>query len=83
MYELHVTRPALKDIASLPKEYAELVSRHIDELESNPRPPGSKRLQGRTDYSFRVGIYRILYEIDDERHIVTVFRVKHRRDVYR
>ena len=38
MYELRVTRPALKDIASLPKEYAELVSRHIDELENNPRP---------------------------------------------
>ncbi|MBP8947299.1 MAG: type II toxin-antitoxin system RelE/ParE family toxin [Candidatus Promineofilum sp.] len=28
-------------------------------------------------------MYRILYEIDDERHVVTVFRVKHRRDVYR
>ena len=83
MYELRVTRPALKDIASLPKEYAELVSRYIDELENNPRPSGAKRLQGRTDFSFRVGIYRILYEIDDEHRIVTVFRVKHRREAYR
>jgi len=30
-----------------------------------------------------VGVYRILYDIDDDAHIVTVYRVKHRREAYR
>ena len=83
MYKLHVLRRAIKDIAKLPPEYIRLVSQHIDELAEEPRPPGVKKLHGRSGYRIRVGIYRILYEIDDEAKIVTVYRVKHRRDAYR
>ncbi len=49
----------------------------------NPRPQNAKRLKGRTDYSLRVGVYRILYDIEDESKVVTVYRVKHRQDAYR
>ena len=83
MYRVRILRRAIKDIALLPKEYARLVSRRIDHLAEEPRPPDVKKLRGRTDYSLRVGVYRILYEIDDEVHIVTVYRVKHRREAYR
>ncbi|RME64398.1 MAG: type II toxin-antitoxin system RelE/ParE family toxin [Caldilineae bacterium] len=83
MYSVRILRQALKDIAGLPKGYASLVSEHIDSLQENPRPPGAKKLRGTTDYSLRVGVYRILYDIDDGRQIVTVYRVKHRRDAYR
>ncbi|MBA2594672.1 MAG: hypothetical protein H0U97_21500 [Gammaproteobacteria bacterium] len=31
----------------------------------------------------RVGVYRILYEIDDNTRIITVYRAKHRRGIYR
>jgi len=31
----------------------------------------------------RVGVYRVLYDVDDAERTVTVYRVKHRRDVYR
>jgi mRNA interferase RelE/StbE len=48
-----------------------------------PRPPDSKKLRGSTDYSLRVGTYRILYDIDDAARSVTVYRVKHRREAYR
>ncbi len=83
MYSVHILRRAIKDIADLPKGYARLVSQHIDRLEENPRPPDAKKLQERTDYSLRVGVYRILYDIDDESRTVTVYRVKHRREAYR
>jgi mRNA-degrading endonuclease RelE of RelBE toxin-antitoxin system len=33
--------------------------------------------------SLRVGVYRILYDIDDASRTITVYRVKHRRDAYR
>jgi mRNA interferase RelE/StbE len=83
MYSVRILRQAIKDIADLPKGYARLVSQHIDRLGENPRPPDAKKLQGRTDYSLRVGIYRILYDADDEAYVITVYRVKHRREAYR
>lgn len=83
MYDLRILRSAVKDIADLPKDYARLVSQHIDRLAQEPRPLGAKKLSGRADYSLRVGTYRILYDIDDESGTVTVYRIKHRREVYR
>ena len=83
MYSLRIRRRAIKDIANLPADYARLVSQHIDQLRENPRLPGAKKLQRETDYSLRVGVYRILYDIDDVSQTVTVYRVKHLREAYR
>jgi len=82
MYSVRILRRAIKDIANLPKGYANLVSEHIDRLRENPRPPGAKKLRGTADYSLRVGVYRILYDIDDSARVVTIYRVKHRREAY-
>lgn len=30
-----------------------------------------------------MGVYRILYNVDDESKVVTIYRVKHRREAYR
>lgn len=83
MYNLCVLRKAVKDITALPKDYARLVSQHIESLQANPRPPDAKKLHGVTAYRLRVGTYRILYEIDDDARSVTIYRVKHRREAYR
>ena len=83
MYSIRISRRAIKDIADLPKGYARLVGQHIDCLEDNPCPPGAKKLRGTADYSLRVGTYRILYDIDDAVCVVTIYRVKHRREAYR
>ena len=83
MYSLRILRRAIRDIAGLPQGYARLVSQHIDSLAQNPRPADAKKLKSTTDHSLRVGVYRILYDIDDHKQIVTVYRVKHRREAYR
>ena len=83
MYEVRIKRPALKDIARLPQDFPRLVSQQIDALAEVSRPHGVKKLRGDGGYRVRVGIYRILYDIDDVNQIVTVYRVKHRREVYR
>jgi mRNA interferase RelE/StbE len=83
MYSVRILRQAIQDITDLPKNYARLVSQHIDRLADNPRPPDAKKLRGTTDYSLRVEVYRILYDIDDATRTITVYRVKHRRDAYR
>jgi mRNA interferase RelE/StbE len=83
MYRVDLRRKAVKDLSNVPKEYAGLIVQHIDGLSENPRPPDAKKLKGSVGYSLRVGSYRVLYDINDAEHNVTVFRIKHRREAYR
>ena len=49
-----------------------------------PRPAGVVKLAGDDNlWRIRIGDYRLLYEIHDDRLIVLVLRVAHRKDVYR
>lgn len=82
-YEIRVRGRAAKQIERLPVEYFRLVRRHIEDLAQDPCPPDAKRLKGNLGYSLRVGVYRVFYDVDDVEQIVTIYRVKHRRDVYR
>ena len=60
-----------------------IVSR-IHSLADEPRPQGSEKLAGFSDrYRIRQGHYRVVYLIDDARREVTVFKIGHRREVYR
>lgn len=56
----------------------------VQALAANPRPPGSEKLAGYDDrYRVRQGSYRVVYVIDDKNREVTIYRIGHRRDVYR
>jgi mRNA interferase RelE/StbE len=62
----------------------ELIEQRLLALVTNPRPAGCKKLKGgEIGWRIRVGAYRILYEIDDARAVVTVATICHRKDVYR
>lgn len=56
----------------------------IQALVDDPRPPASEKLAGYDDrYRVRQGRYRVVYLIDDKRRVITVYRIGHRREVYR
>jgi mRNA interferase RelE/StbE len=59
------------------------ISEAIDDLATHPRPPGAKRLVGQDGYRLRQGDYRILYTVDDQALAIRVYRIGHRRDIYR
>jgi len=82
-YEVRILRPAEKEMDELPRAVHARISRRILLLEDNPRPRGAKKLSGHEEYRLRIGDYRVLYTIDDKGHVVTVFAVGHRREVYR
>jgi mRNA interferase RelE/StbE len=52
-------------------------------LADDPRPPGSETLSGEDRYRLRQGDYRVIYAIDDDRRIVEIVKIGHRREVYR
>jgi mRNA interferase RelE/StbE len=84
-YSIQLKPAAERDLKKI-KDRAVLtrISRVIDGLATNPRPPGVKALQGDSSIlRIRVGDYRILYTIEDPVLLVLVVRIGHRREVYR
>ncbi len=68
----------------LPKALQERVIEASQKLEADPRSKGVKKLTGfEHQWRLRVGQYRVLYEIDDKKHVVQIYRIAHRREVYR
>ncbi len=82
-YSIRILRCAQKALARLPKRDYERVRDAIRALAENPRPPGARKLRDREGWRIRVGVYRVIYEIDDANRIVTVLDIGHRGDIYR
>jgi mRNA interferase RelE/StbE len=83
-YTITFARSARKELQSLPIDVAERLLKKIESLTINARPAGSQKLSGAADlWRIRIGDYRVVYKIDDNRHIVDVTVVRHRREVYR
>lgn len=83
-YHVEVARRALKALTALPRGEQQRVRAAIELLADRPRPPGCTKLVGEERaYRVRVGVYQIVYEVFDDRLLVQVVRVGHRRDVYR
>ena len=55
----------------------------VESLQTEPRPVGYTKLSGSNHtYRVRVGTYRVVYEIEDDRLLVLVIKIGHRKDVY-
>ena len=82
-YSVELKQSARKELERLPNAIIARIIVKLESLEENPRPAGCKKLKGGDDeYRIRVGEYRIVYVIDDRKVIVTITRIRHRRDVY-
>lgn len=82
-YSIVLTRSAAKELEAVPLKDRQRIVRRIGALAADARPPGAEKLSGDDKYRIRQGDYRILYEIEDDRLVVTVVRVGNRREVYR
>jgi len=83
VYRIDLSRRAEKDLDRLPPLGAARVIAALRGLADDPRPRGAGKLVNVEGYRIRVGVYRIIYEVDDAARVVTVYRVRHRREVYR
>jgi len=76
---------ARKAFLSLDKPVQRRIAAAVDALAADPRPAGVKALRGMPGVlRIRVsGDYRVLYEVHDDRLVVLVADVGHRREIYR
>jgi mRNA interferase RelE/StbE len=82
-YNLFFKVSAKKELRQVPPPFIQKILSKIETLSSEPRPFGVKLLKGESRYyRIRQGDYRIVYEVDDALHTVTVITIGHRREVY-
>lgn len=84
MYRIEFDRRAQRDLRSLSPKIVRQIQGKIGSLAENPRPQDTARVISMPGV-LRVdsGEYRILYEIDDKEQVVTIARIRHRREAYR
>ena len=83
-YEIIIRPTAEKSLDKIPRPSRRRIADALDKLREDPRPAGVVKLSGEDNlWRIRVGDYRVVYEIHDDRLIVLVLRVAHRKDVYR
>jgi len=84
MYKVILKKSAKKDLLNIPDKYYNLIGKHLLDLEQNPRPFGYIKLADTDNtYRIRVGVYRIIYTIEDEILTVEVIKIDHRSSVYK
>ena len=70
-----------------PKELQEDIKKKILALDDNPRPYGEPKIKPPVEvysyvaqYRLRVGNYRVLYDVDDQRKVVWIFALRKRNE---
>ena len=82
LYNLEMVRPAQKDIKRLDRPVRVRVIDAIELLVADPYRQGVRQLDSGI-FRYRVGHYRIIYNVDNDTVTVRVVRVRHRSEVYK
>jgi mRNA interferase RelE/StbE len=82
-YSLFVRKSAAGELEAVPKKDLQRIVKRIQALGDDPRSRGCEKLSSQERFRIRQGDYRIVYSIDDARQAAEIFKIGHRREVYR
>jgi mRNA interferase RelE/StbE len=84
MYRVVTTKSFGKALARLPLNWQKRIVAKIREVAANPHAPNNNltKLQGRDGYRLRVGGWRVIYELQDDRLVMLVLEVGPRGGIY-
>jgi mRNA interferase RelE/StbE len=82
-YNILIKPSAAKEIENIPRKDRLRIIQKIQGLANNPRPQGCEKLTRENRYRIRQGVYRIVYSVSDRELHIIVYKVGHRRDVYK
>lgn len=85
-YTVEFVKSAEKEFLRLPKKIRERFAEALKLLAVSPFSEllKIKKLKGTDDaHRIRIGEYRLIYKIEEERLVVLVIKLGHRREIYR
>lgn len=82
MYELRIYKQAQREIKKISKLHQKAILEALEEIQENPLwgKPLTREQTGR--FSYRVGLYRIIYKVNKKDKIVYVITAGHRSSIY-
>ena len=84
MFNIEYAKSIKKDISRIDKKQHERIKKAIEALKEFPDIKNIKKLSAHplADYRFRVGEYRVLFDVDWNERIIYVLKIGHRKEVY-
>jgi len=83
-YNIQWKKSAEKDLLNIDHQQIPRIIKSVESLIKNPFPKLCLKLHGTNKlYRIRIGDYRVIYQIDNTENALTIFYVRHRKDVYR
>ncbi|MEW6686942.1 MAG: type II toxin-antitoxin system RelE/ParE family toxin [Candidatus Edwardsbacteria bacterium] len=84
LFKIDPKRSFEHDLRKIDRKFIPKILEAIESLSENPFPVQSRKMKGsESSYRLRVGDYRVIYQIDTEKKIVTVYYARHRKDIYK
>lgn len=71
-YAIEILRSAQKQLSKIENKDQQRIIEAIRKLAEDLRPTGCSKLSGRSAWRIRVGSYRMIYEVQDDRFLVLV-----------
>lgn len=81
MYNIEFSKSAEKEFFKLERVIQERVVAVLERVSINPYPH-IKKLVGNPYFRLRVGDYRVILDIRDQKFIILVIEVGHRKNIY-
>jgi mRNA interferase RelE/StbE len=84
-YSIVYTKQVVKTLQKMPVSIARSILQKIEQIaeDSFKSQLNVKKLQNREGYRLRVGDWRILYEVQQEKILILVLKIGLRKEVYR
>ena len=83
-YKIEWKRSAEKELRAIDKQHIPKIIEAVESLAIDPLPSQSRKLRDvEKSYRIRVGNYRVVYQVDVAEGIVTIYHIRHRKDIYR
>jgi mRNA interferase RelE/StbE len=85
MYKIEYSRESLKSLRAMPGNVEGKIRSKIKQLASDPFAANNnvKKLEGRPGFRLRVGDWRVIYEIYNDRLVILVTAVSPRGGAYK
>jgi mRNA interferase RelE/StbE len=80
-YSIEFKPRSVKDFEALPSAIQRRVLARIEQMSDNLSGDVKRLTDSTPEYRLRVGDYRVLFEV--EKDAIVIYRIRHRREVYR
>ena len=83
-YRIEWKSSAEKELKAIDRQHIPRILEAVESLAINPFPSQTRKLRDvEKSYRIRVGDYRIVYQVDEKEGMVTIYHIRHRKDIYR